>query len=211
MQFGLEQEAFIYRVSDGKLVTPDDRAKLYRTPTDSCGYLAEFRSAVHTDLLELKYNFLKVVEETTARAKVDGFDLIVSNEINLPSSDQRAWLRTTGKTPFDYSMRGNLYGKLWEPRNRATAGMHVHFSNTSTYVHTSTTAACGHSTTSTRSYHGVLNIPKIIQTFDKAFAEEIKGARRLKGEYEMKPYGFEYRSLPANINLDKVIEVLKGV
>lgn len=50
-----------------------------------------------------------------------------------------------------------------------------------------------------------LDMPKIIGIFDNMFATEIKEANRIPSAYEIKPYGFEYRSLPSNIDKDKLI------
>jgi hypothetical protein len=46
--------------------------------------------------------------------------------------------------------------------------------------------------------------------FDKAFKEEIKNSYRNPGFYELKSDGrIEYRSLPNNINMDKLINVIQ--
>jgi hypothetical protein len=52
---------------------------------------------------------------------------------------------------------------------------------------------------------------KIVRSLDKIFEKEIKDAKRIPGFYEMKSHGFEYRSLPCSIDLDKVVDALKKV
>jgi hypothetical protein len=47
-----------------------------------------------------------------------------------------------------------------------------------------------------------------IRLLDQEFAREIHLAGRLPGAYQIKPYGFEYRSLPATVNQKKLVKVL---
>lgn len=56
---------------------------------------------------------------------------------------------------------------------------------------------------------GLINIPKIIFYLDAEFAREIKEAKRATGLYQMKSYGFEYRSLPATIDILEVADFLE--
>lgn len=52
----------------------------------------------------------------------------------------------------------------------------------------------------------------IFKKLDEAFAEEIKEAKRLPGFYEIKSDGrIEYRSLPSNVSLFKVIDVINSI
>lgn len=69
-----------------------------------------------------------------------------------------------------------------------TAGIHVHFS---------------------RHLDGKrvqLPIEKIVKRMDRMFEMEIKASGRIFGEYEIKTHGFEYRSLPTDTSIDKVIK-----
>ena len=56
-----------------------------------------------------------------------------------------------------------------------------------------------------------LNIPYIVNFLDGAFSGIIKDARRVKGMYELKPWGFEYRSLPAYVSLLVVEQALTAL
>ena len=74
---------------------------------------------------------------------------------------------------------------------RLTAGMHVHFS--------SRDAVSGI----------VLDLPieEIVEKMDKKFADDIIRTKRIRGEFEMKPsHGFEYRSLPCDVDVVKVVK-----
>ena len=102
----------------------------------------------------------------------------------------------------------NLYGKKLTPNWRiATAGIHIHFSNLAS--HKTGCKECGVKEYTTTS---LLDIPFIVRTLDKMYEKEIKEASRLPGEYELKGYGgFEYRSLPNNIDLWKLAENIEGM
>ena len=51
---------------------------------------------------------------------------------------------------------------------------------------------------------------QIIRKLDEAFKGEIKAAKRLPGFYEIKPdRRVEYRSLPNDVDLGKIIKTLK--
>ena len=98
----------------------------------------------------------------------------------------------------------NLYGKKQTLNWRvATAGIHIHFSDIQ--VHKTGCKECGVREYTTTS---LLDIPFIVRTLDKMYEKEIKEAGRLPGEYELKQVhgGFEYRSLPNNIDLWKLAE-----
>lgn len=66
--------------------------------------------------------------------------------------------------------------------------------------------------TSTKTIEYVVNkfidVPKVIMILDKEFKDEIAKAKRLPSAYEVKPHGFEYRSLPNNVDIDKLLYVL---
>jgi len=66
-----------------------------------------------------------------------------------------------------------------------TAGFHVHFGA-----------------------YAVIDMPLIIKTLDDTFSDEIASTGRKAGQYRMKPYGFEYRSLPSSVSVSKVTKTL---
>ena len=105
-------------------------------------------------------------------------------------------LREHGKPSYPQG-RGNIYGMDYKPSCRdSRAALHIHFSDT--YTDAKGDKHCR-----------IMDMPKIIQKLDGAFKKEIKEAKRLPGFYEMKPHGFEYRSLPCSVDLDEVVKVLK--
>lgn len=67
-----------------------------------------------------------------------------------------------------------------------TAGFHVHFGS-----------------------NKHIDMPMIINELDLSFEREILSAKRLKSLYRMKPYGFEYRSLPATVSSTAVTNIIE--
>jgi len=83
---------------------------------------------------------------------------------------------------------------------KLTAGIHVHFSNRDLKT------------------GEIIELPieDIVKKMDKAFSKEIKDTGRIPGEWEPKDHhGFEYRSLPCNVDIYKVLKesfkILRGV
>jgi hypothetical protein len=80
-----------------------------------------------------------------------------------------------------------------------TAGIHVHFSNRDSIT------------------GSVIELPieKIVRKMDEEFESIIKDTNRNLGEWEPKAHGFEYRSLPANADVYKILkksfEILRNV
>lgn len=162
---------------------------------DACGYLAEARGEEHTS--PEKALALYLVQEGTVQeqAESEGIALTVEDYVKLPKQLKRRWARQFGKNP---SGEASLYGKFIS-HSYSTAGLHVHFSN-----ERDVTTGNGYSMTVPQ----LIDIPRFVFGLDKIFAKEIKDAKRVPGLYEMKPYGFEYRSLPTSIELSKVVEAL---
>ena len=187
MKFGFEREFF---------VTKDDQYVLADTlPHDACGYLAEVRGEPHND--PAKALALYNIEEGNIkrRAEDQGLRLVLLDWIKLPKSIKNIALRRFGKNPS--INEGSMYGKFWS-EGIQRAGLHVHFSN-------EIEVNIGRDI---RKIPGILDLPKFIFGLDKIFAKEIKEAKRVPGLYEMKPHGFEYRSLPASVDMKKVANAL---
>ena len=53
---------------------------------------------------------------------------------------------------------------------------------------------------------------QVFKALDVAFKDEIIGAKRNPGFYEIKTDGrIEYRSLPSNVDMDKIIKVVNAI
>jgi len=195
IEFGFEKEYFIK--SKGQYCIVPDNAMGH----DDCGYLAEARGTHHENPITASFLFDAAEYELETQAAIKKVKLIEEPFITLPKDLERQALRQFGKSTISYD-RGNIYGLDYDVNEEpvARAGLHVHFSNKKSFV----------GKDSNLTLYGILNIPKLIQLLDKAFEKEIKEARRLPGFYEMKSYGFEYRSLPNTVSTLDVAEILKN-
>lgn len=187
-------------------------------PSDECGYLAEVRAEPHKDPLTAAY--LMLAEEDRLQYKARNFTvgqcILVKNGATRQLSDEfkRQALRQRGKQEYPQG-RGNIYGKDYSPKDKLSrAGLHVHFSNSEEVRWTSEGVACKecghrHKSEFSRTVPQQQDIAKIVRTLDEAFKEQIKAAKRIPGFYELKPHGFEYRSLPADVNPVLVARVIE--
>ncbi len=84
------------------------------------------------------------------------------------------------------------------------AGLHVHFSDIDehTIVDKDNKVVKYHTSNQ-------LDIPYIVYQLDKMFKEHILCSHRQPGIYEMKPWGFEYRSLPSTIDSSVLCEFIE--
>ena len=191
-EVGIEKEMFLLK--DKFICEPSK----YGFPGDEMGFLIELRSLpsdraypVITTLYneELQYNL---------RANKFGMQLspipflyVDENFVN--------YIKETYKIMDFEDFTKNIYGTeethhlgiLKEgDRYRLTSGVHVHFS-------------------SRNSNSGeVINLPieQIVKRMDEAFEIEINNTNRMKGEWEPKKHGFEYRSLPCNVDIITVVK-----
>lgn len=189
--YGLELEYFV-KIAGVFAVCP------LIVPHDDCGYLAEARGEPHRDARSAVH-LLRVAEEKLRKQATHyGCTLVLANEADIGKELLRKCRREFGKGP---SKSFFMYGKVYH-NDRPRAGLHIHFGD-------SVTETGKDGITTTRPMPQ--NIPAIVRYLDLAFAKEIRDAKRVAGEYEMKPYGFEYRSLPATTDLNRLITVLEGL
>lgn len=163
-------------------------------PKDECGYLAEVRGEPYHTPEGARALYRVAYDKVNAQADKDGmFITTFDPTIKLPKKLLREAMRIHGKAS---GSADNVYGAQYKDSDTWNrAGFHVHFSN--------------EYTDNGKTYYRLMNIPRIILDLDRNFKDEIKKASRLPGMYEMKSYGFEYRSLPADVNLDKLVDILK--
>ena len=193
MRFGIEIELFL--VKGGVVAYPN-----YMLPKDGDGLLVEARGTPHSCPHQAIHSALAEIDRLRAEAKKGKLGTLkLWNHLDLEEKFISEHRRTHGKDPSNvFNMRGLHY-----PHGERIyrAGLHVHFSEPSHTIKEK----------GGRDYQvfDQANIPHIINTLDREFAQEIEEAHRLPGFYELKPYGFEYRSLPNNVNLKKLVEVLE--
>lgn len=209
IKFGFENEYFIQNLSGEFVLCPKE------LPHDECGWLAEARGTPSFDAFEAAGSLIAKTQKLwldLRKLNLNFASEITNNDSERITSSHkfdtdfvRLARRSFGKRAYPTG-RNNIYSKDYKSTDKlARAGMHVHFSNNQTsYGARCTTCQYAKETP----YFGMLDIYKIVRQLDLRFAKEIKSNLRLPGEYEIKPYGFEYRSLPNNVNVWDVAQTL---
>lgn len=213
MKFGFELELFCRTPIEGEvggkycLVPPG-------LPYDECGWLVEVRSEPHYDLRKaialLEAETIAVTEQAAKKSII----LVRQPLAEIPRDLKVQAARQHTKGLIRYR---NIYGHETHRcrTNLATASLHISFTNEREKVfrYTNRTIEGKYikeaSVTESFKYNGFIDHAKIIVGLDKAFAADIRAAQRNPGFYEVKDDGrIEYRSLPNDVDLNKVREVL---
>lgn len=160
----------------------------YGFPYDEMGFLVELRSVPSTKASIVYMSLLqeKAHQQTRARR----YDLTLE-EVSSVFYDS-SWIDAVADKYeihdfIDYTQ--NVYGTKESHHlgifkenglSKLTAGMHVHFSSRDNKT------------------GKVIELPieEIVREMDFRFRKDIKDSKRILGEWEPKPHGFEYRSLP---------------
>ena len=215
MRVGLEKEFFVLR--DEKPIPLVRGGGLcgysfgipFGIPHDECGWLAEARSQPFTSIIDavfsLKaavYRIERQIADINKRPEFTAVSPLVLTDNPVMKMDRSVKLQAARYFPKGVIKYQNLYGHQCHKNSmrEATAGVHVSFTDERSYRDKEGTE---------RTYNINFDWPQIFIKLDAAFAEEIKASKRRPGFYEIKPDGrVEYRSLPANVDLDKLINVL---
>ncbi|MCK9458292.1 MAG: hypothetical protein M0R80_01460 [Proteobacteria bacterium] len=223
MRIGLEKEFFLL-TKDGEPVslaavnpTGTGGHSLLRLPHDDCGWLVEARGEPFSNpvdaVFSLKAEIYKI-EQTLAEINAETFFAGLPFRLSdvpimkVPKTVRLQSARYFTKPLVKYQ---NFYG--YETHKNAmlegTAGVHVSFTQETSFTEDAC-ESCGHC--KERIYNVNFDWPQIFLKLDAAFAEEIKEAKRRPGFYEIKHDGrVEYRSLPADVDMEKLIKILKTV
>lgn len=187
-KIGIEREYWLLRGDE--IIEPHK----YGFPFDEFGFLVEMRTHPYTTSQGLIEELERLTKAHEAQAEALGLRLklqhrrfLGKNLINYLKKEY-AWDYLPDLTANIYSgVAGshatginNLYG---------TAGVHVHFSRYNN-----------------EGRRVQLPIREIVMNMDARFNEVIAKAKRIRGEYEIKPWGFEFRSLPCTVNIEEVAE-----
>jgi len=137
----------------------------------------KFESKEFVDHIESTYHISRFTDYTQNIYQRPG---VTGNQPRLPSHHLGVFPVRETSSPI--TKEPTLY--------RLTAGIHVHFSNRDSET--------GH----------VLELPieEIVKQMDESFAEDIERTKRIKGEWEPKKHGFEYRSLPCDVDVTRVVK-----
>jgi hypothetical protein len=197
LKFGLEKELFILKEGVVQVVPKE-------IPYDESGLLIEARGQPYNDITEAVFSLEADIYRITKKAEEMGFEVSdkpimpVSRKIKLEASRKFA----KGLTKYEnlYNFERHLNGQ-----NQHTAGVHISFTSERNIT-------CDKCNLNKQTINEMFDFVWIFKKLDQAFIEEIKYARRRPGFYEIKPNGrIEYRSLPSNVHLSKIIEVIGNI
>ena len=207
----------------------------YGFDVDNLGALVEVRGEPATTVEQALANFL--AKELMARGKAESHGYTLSDEpvVKLSSLEAIKVTTTYHEVLRDKLHPRHKTRKYSAPAKEfkiteLTAGLHVHFSKRETkrvsvlevnntitmFISTKdglrdevTTKKVSNDKTVDYVCNTFVDMPMIIRTLDDEFKDVIDKTKRVTGAYEVKEYGFEYRSLPANVDLGKVAEVCR--
>lgn len=187
-RIGFEREFWLLDIKDNKIVEPSE----YGFPSDEFGFLVEIRTHPHTTARGLLDELNRLTLAHKAQAEALGLRLHLQARRFLGKS-----LKNCLKKKYAWDSLPDLTANVYEGITTThatgidgligTAGLHVHFSR--------------HDEEGRRMQ---LPIPDIVYAMDAFFGKTIAKANRVCGEFEIKPHGFEYRSLPATVDIEHV-------
>ena len=188
-ELGLEKEIWLLD-EKGNILEPS----LFGFPSDEMGFLIEIRSEHSPSVRDILLS-LEIIEEIN-RSKADrlGLQTIVKHQMDITKEFQDYIYKKYRLDTFpDFTK--NIYGARESHHtgfrgDKATAGLHVHFSRRNTSDRTSEIVQ--------------LPIEEIVRQMDNKFKDLIESSGRIPGEYEPKKHGFEYRSLPATAPIREI-------
>ena len=207
-EIGLEREFFTLRRGiespSERIVEPAD----YEFPRDIFGFLTEITSKpwMHLNTVKMTWDMEKSYWEH--RADKFGIELVDIPYIDVPRKTAQYFYDKYGAVNYQ-DLTQNIYNKhgidgpeeckshhlgmFFNGENcRLTSGFHVHFG--------------------IRNEFGIIvpftkdQIKSIVLHMDESFDKEISETERIKGEWEPKQHGFEYRSLPCNVDVYSVLK-----
>lgn len=186
LELGLEKEMFLLK--NGKIMEP----KLYGFPYDEMGFLVEIRSYPSDNLYPILSSMQEAETLFKLRSNKLGMELV--DTPFLEATDEFIQYLSKKYRHDELPCRTqNVYGTKLSHHtgimdHNITSGIHVHFSS--------------------REGTKVLKLPieDIVKEMDRRFETEIEKYNRIKGEWEPKAHGFEYRSLPCNTDIYKILE-----
>ena len=192
MKYGLEQEFFVY--NDSHLIGP---VPPELTP-DECGFLAEARGQPCVTIREAVFSLMADVHRLETVATQLGLTLVKEPILDVPRSIILECRRKFTKPTLDYQ---NLYGyPEHKNKGKKTAGIHISFTDERVILNDAKNPT---------TVNLIFDFVQVFRKLDLNFKEEIKTAKRYPGFYELKPdRRIEYRSLPNNCDLLKIIQVL---
>jgi len=199
INFGLEREYFLVHKETGIPIMPED-LKL-DLPIDSCGYLVEARGAAYTSIYSAVYSVLAIQQELEHKLESTDYKLSLNPILSLSKDFLNQVSRRYSKGIVSYqNYMGHTNHRL--KQNERTAGIHLSITDRQSYIKH---VAPNHAPIEVF-YNKNFDWFRWFMALDYEFEQEIRDSKRNKGFYELKFDGrIEYRSLPTNINFEKLM------
>jgi len=187
-RIGLELECWLLK--GNKIVEP----QLYGFPFDEYGFLIEIRTHPHSTVKDLLEEFNCLWLSHKARAEALGLRLVIQPRRFLGKN-----LINCLKQKYGWDVLPDLTANVYSGIRKSHAtGVDVEYGTAALHVHFSSHDKKGRRVQ--------LPIREIVFAMDARFNEVVAKAKRIHGEFEIKVHGFEYRSLPATVNIKEVVE-----
>lgn len=220
MKYGIELEFFVVDQQD-KLIP----AYTVTTNVDGNPIIGELRTKVHDNIVDCIFELKKLLfleEEKLARKnlKIDLSTIKTVDDAFL--KDLRKSKEFINKKEHTVLEELSIYpkgttGKIL-PKGTLRASLQVNLSDNKEFTYTEYNKVTIEDKykydikTASKSYSGIFDYVSIISKLDEAFKEELKTSNRVKGVYAIKSGELgdrvEYRSLPNNIDPNKLIKIL---
>jgi len=206
MKYGIELEFFVKK----RNIVPAIEGTYN---VDGNHIIGELRTKVHDSITDCVFELKKLLYLEEKALSKKGYTLLLIPEIKVDDKFLKDFRASRGysekKNQLEtFSIYGKSTGKILSVK-QFKASLQINISNTEevsfyTYSKEDKKEKYTYKTRNT-----LFEFPTIIRNLDKIFSSEIKNSKRVPGVYAIKDGEFgkriEYRSLPNNINLDKLL------
>ena len=218
MNYGIEFEFFVVKDGIGKIVPAFEAT----SNLDGNPITGELRTTVFDNILECVFDLKRRIYQEEQRLADKGYKMLVIPQIKVDNEfiiavrkNAASYKEIRPLTEVSIYPNGKI-GKIL-PRGVFKASLQVNLSYNKEFSYKvnelGTLPSSFTTATKYKEYSALFNYITPIAKLDKAFAKDIKEAKRVPGVYcfkdGQKGTRIEYRSLPNNINLDLLISTLK--
>jgi len=221
LNYGIELEFFVIDKQGGLVPAYTVTSNIDGNPV-----IGEIRTGIHKNIVDCIFELKKLIylEEVKIKAKGFSIEFAIGKTVNDEFlKNLRKSKEAVNKKEITVLEELSIYpngktGKML-PRGIFKASLQINFSKNKNFSYdqyekiTVEDKSKYVTKTATKNYASLFDYVSLINKLDEAFKQEIIESGRVKGVYAIKDGELgdriEYRSLPNNIDLDKLIKVLK--
>lgn len=218
MKYGIELEFFVGQATTGDPVIAP--AFKYTDNTDGNPVVGELRTGVHNSIIDCVFELRKLLFIEEEKLKKAGMELLLTPTIKVNGDFLKALRRDktyVNRKVLDVLDEYSIYpgGEVGKeiPREQYKAALQINFSENDTFSYPTYNDRGKWEKTENKLISKPFNFIPIIAKGDEAFRADIERTERVKGVFTIKPgtHGdrIEYRSLPNDVNLLKVMETYR--